>query len=78
MANPALDALRRNVSGKVASGEADSIVAIEDAQHYANGYVRPAVMANLPEWALREFLIRHSGPALEAARDEAKYRGWPR
>jgi hypothetical protein len=48
-----------------------------DAQHYANGYVRPAVMANLPEWALREFLIRHSGPALEAARDEAEYRGWP-
>jgi hypothetical protein len=43
---------------------------------YRNGYVRPAAMANLPDWALREFVIRHCGPAGEAARDEAEHRGW--
>jgi hypothetical protein len=43
---------------------------------YSNGYVRPDAMANLPDWALREFLYRHSGPALEAAKDEAAHRGW--
>jgi 6-phosphogluconate dehydrogenase len=46
------------------------------AEFYANGYVRSAMMANLPDWALREFLGRHAGPALESARDEAAHRGW--
>lgn len=46
------------------------------AEFYANDYVRPAAMANLPDWVLTEFLGRHHGPALESARDEAAHRGW--
>jgi hypothetical protein len=37
--NPALDALRRNVSGKVASGEAVAIVAITLCPHCARAPV---------------------------------------
>jgi hypothetical protein len=48
----------------------------ETHETYSNGFVRPVTMKNLPDWALAEFLGRHSGPALEAARDEAKHRGW--
>jgi hypothetical protein len=43
---------------------------------YANGLIRPDAMANLPDQLLREMLIRYAGPALEAAKDEATYRGW--
>jgi hypothetical protein len=53
-------------------------IATDAAEFYANGYHRPAMMTNLPDWALREFLARHAGPALDAARDEAEHRGWPR
>lgn len=48
----------------------------ETFETYRNGFVRPAAMANLPDWALREFVIRHCGPAGEAAHDEAEHRGW--
>lgn len=45
-------------------------------EYYVNGYIRPTAMAQLPDWALREFLYRHAGPAGEAALDEAAHRGW--
>lgn len=48
----------------------------ETCETYRNGLIRPTAMANLPDWALREFLGRHCGPALAAARDEADHRGW--
>lgn len=48
----------------------------ETFETYSNGLIRPATMKNLPDWALREFVIRHTGPAGEAARDEAEHRGW--
>jgi hypothetical protein len=47
---------------------------VETGERYANGLTRPATMAQLPGWALDEFLARHAGPALEAARDEAAHR----
>ena len=45
-------------------------------QTYSDGTPRPAVMAQLPDWALREFLGRHAGPALETAKAEAQHSGW--
>lgn len=48
----------------------------QPTETYRNGIVRPDCMKNLPDWALREFLGRHFGPALDAARDEAIERGW--
>lgn len=48
----------------------------ETYEKYASGYIRPIATAKLPDWALRDMLARHQGPALEAARDEALHRGW--
>jgi hypothetical protein len=36
------------------------------------------VLVNWPEWALRQALGRHCGPALETAKAEALARGWSR
>jgi hypothetical protein len=51
-------------------------VPMTTTETYADGTVRPECMAQLPNWALREFLGRHAGPALESAKVEAIYRGW--
>lgn len=56
--------------------EVTSMTNTETHETYASGYVRPAAIAQLPDWALTEMLNRHQGPALETVRDEAQHRGW--
>ena len=67
--NPALAALRRNVSGKVGSGEAEPITEISAYDAHAAGAARCAAVIGLiaadhPQLWTREQLIRRTATTL--------------